>query len=86
MWLQSKTIPQFSMHPRCLKRNRTTLPVDVDNDVQKDGSVDKQHDADGKVVPKKLVKTSIEKARPEMRIKGISNIDIVLIRLTSDQT
>ena len=58
------------MQLRCLKRNARTLPVDVDNKVKKDGSVDKQHDADGEVVPKKLVKTSIEKARPE-RIKGI---------------
>ena len=66
----------MSLHPCCHDRNTKTVPVNVDNDVKEDGSVYKQHDADGKVIPKKLVKISIEKASPE-RLKVISSIQVL---------
>ena len=49
-----------------------TLPVNVDNEVQEDGCVDKQHDADGEVKPDKLVKITIKEATP-VRSKFILN-------------
>jgi hypothetical protein len=65
----------LSLHPCCHDRN-TNVPVDVDNDVEEDGSVYKQHDADRKVKPKKLVNISIEKTSPE-RLKVISSIQVL---------
>ena len=65
----------LSLHPCCQARNTKTIPVNVDNDVKEDGSVYKQHDADRKVIPKKLTKISIEKASPE-RLKIISSIQV----------
>ena len=63
----------MSLRPCCHDRNTNTKPVDVDNDVKEDGRVYKEHDADGKVIPEKLAKISIEKESPE-RLKVISSI------------